>query len=110
MAQATAPVLDSTIAAQSQCGGMSQLAKADFASSSQHVRERLRMAALDAKVDALQRQAVALGAEPISCIEPQVLLGVKIGARRKRGWRSSRPATNCRRCTAIRRTSPTSVA
>jgi hypothetical protein len=42
----------------------SQLAKADFASSSQYVRERQRIAALDAEVDALQRQALALGAEP----------------------------------------------
>jgi hypothetical protein len=59
-----------------------QLAKADFASSSQHVRERQRIAALDAEVDALQRQALALGAEPTGDIPPWVLLGVKIAARR----------------------------
>jgi hypothetical protein len=41
-----------------------QLAKADFAWSSQHVRDGQRIAALDAQVDALQRQALALGAEP----------------------------------------------
>jgi hypothetical protein len=41
-----------------------QLAKADFASSSQHVREGQRIAALDAEFEALQRQALALGAEP----------------------------------------------
>jgi hypothetical protein len=40
-----------------------QLAKADFAFSSQHVRDGQRMAALDAQVDALQQQAVALGAD-----------------------------------------------
>jgi hypothetical protein len=49
----------------------SHLAKADFASSSQHVRERQRIAALDAEVDALQRQALALGAEPTYDIEPR---------------------------------------
>jgi hypothetical protein len=40
-----------------------QLAKADFASSSQHVREGQRIAALDAEIDARQWQALALGAE-----------------------------------------------
>jgi hypothetical protein len=49
---------------------MSAAAKADFASSSQHVRERQRIAALDAEVDALQRQAVALGAEPTADVPP----------------------------------------
>jgi hypothetical protein len=34
------------MAAQSQSGGMSELAKADFASSSQHVREGQRIAML----------------------------------------------------------------
>jgi hypothetical protein len=37
------------------------VSKADFASSSRRVRERQRIAALDAEIDALQRQAVALG-------------------------------------------------
>jgi hypothetical protein len=52
-----------------------QLAKADFASSSQHVREGRRIAELEAKVDALQRQALALGAEPTADVPPWVLLG-----------------------------------
>jgi hypothetical protein len=47
-----------------------QLAKADFASSSQHVREGQRIAALDAEVDALQRQTLALGAEPTADVPP----------------------------------------
>jgi hypothetical protein len=55
-----------------------QLAKADFASSSQHVREGQRIAALDAEIDALQRQALALDAEPTADFAPWVLLGVKI--------------------------------
>jgi hypothetical protein len=41
-----------------------QLAKADFASSSQNVREGQRIAELEAEFEALQRQALALGAEP----------------------------------------------
>jgi hypothetical protein len=48
--------------------------EADFISSSQHVRERQRIAALDAEVDALQRQALALGAQPAADFAPQVLL------------------------------------
>jgi hypothetical protein len=40
--------------------------KADFASSSQHVREGQRVIDLEAEIDALRRQAVALGAEPIA--------------------------------------------
>jgi hypothetical protein len=59
-----------------------QLAKADFASSSQHVREGQRTAELDAEIDALQRQALAPGAEPTADVPPWVLLGVKIAARR----------------------------
>jgi hypothetical protein len=55
-----------------------QLAKADFASSSQHVREGQRIAALDAEIDALQRQALALGAEPSADVPAWVLLGMKI--------------------------------
>jgi hypothetical protein len=38
-----------------------QLAKADLAPSSQHVREGQRIAELEAKFEALQRQALALG-------------------------------------------------
>jgi hypothetical protein len=47
------------------------------------LREGQRIAALDAEVDALQRQAVALGAEPTAEGPPRVLLGVKIAARRE---------------------------
>jgi hypothetical protein len=43
----------------------------DLASSSQYVREGQRIAALDAEVDALQRQALALGAGPTYDIEPR---------------------------------------
>jgi hypothetical protein len=39
-----------------------QLAKADLASSSRHVRQGQRTPALEAEIDALQRQALALGA------------------------------------------------
>jgi hypothetical protein len=55
-----------------------QLAKADFASSSQHGREGERIAELEAEFEALQRQALALGAEPTADYAPWVLLGVKI--------------------------------
>jgi hypothetical protein len=55
-----------------------QLAKADFASSSQHVREGQRIAEPEAEIEALQRQALALGAEPTADFAPWVLLGVKI--------------------------------
>jgi hypothetical protein len=61
-----------------------QLAKADFASSSQHVREGQRIAELEAEFEALQRQALALGAEPTADFAPWVLLRVKIAARRER--------------------------
>jgi hypothetical protein len=64
-----------------------QLAKADFASSSQHAREAQRIAELEAKIDALQRQALALGAEPTAVLSTWVLLGVKIAARRERALR-----------------------
>ena len=66
------------IAAQSQSAACPQLAKADFASSSQHVREGQRIAELEAEIDALQRQATALGAQPTADVPPWVLLGVKI--------------------------------
>jgi hypothetical protein len=55
-----------------------QPAKADFASSSQHVREGQRIAELEAEIDALQRQALALGAEPSADVPAWVLLGMKI--------------------------------
>jgi hypothetical protein len=60
-----------------------QLAKADFASSSQHVREGQRIAELEAEIEALRRQAMALGAEPTADVPPWVLLGVKVAARRE---------------------------
>jgi hypothetical protein len=53
------------------------LAKADFASSSQHVREGQRIAELEAEIDTLQRQALALGAGT-SGLAPAVVLGVRI--------------------------------
>jgi hypothetical protein len=49
-----------------------QLAKADFASPSQHVREGQRIAELEAEIEALQRQALALGAEPTADVPPWV--------------------------------------
>jgi hypothetical protein len=61
-----------------------QLTKAHFASSSQHGREGQRIAELEAEIDALQRQALALGAEPSADVPPWVLLGVKVAARRER--------------------------
>jgi hypothetical protein len=41
-----------TLLPRANAAACSQLAKADFASSSQHVRERQRIAALDAEADA----------------------------------------------------------
>ena len=52
------------IAAQGHPAACPQLAKADLALSSQHVREGQRIAELEAEFEALQRQALALGAEP----------------------------------------------
>jgi hypothetical protein len=49
-----------------------QRAKADLASSSQHVREGQRIAELQAEFEALQRQALALGAEPSADVPPWV--------------------------------------
>jgi hypothetical protein len=66
------------IAARANPAACPQLAKADFASSSQHVREGQRIAELEAEIDVLQRQALALGAEPSADFAPWVLLGVKI--------------------------------
>jgi hypothetical protein len=42
------------------------------------VREGQRIAELEAEIEALQRQALALGAEPSADVPPRVLLGVKI--------------------------------
>ena len=42
------------------------------------VREGQRIAELEAEFEALQRQALALGAEPTADVSPWVLLGVKI--------------------------------
>jgi hypothetical protein len=66
-----------------------QLAKADFASSSQYVREGQRIAELEAEIDMLDRQATALGAERATDVPPWVLLGVKIAARRERALRKA---------------------
>jgi hypothetical protein len=52
------------IAAQGRPAACPQLAKADFASSSQHVREGQSIAELKAEIDALQRQALALARKP----------------------------------------------
>jgi len=41
-----------------------QLAKADFASSLQHVGEGQRIAEVEAKIDALQRQALVIVLSP----------------------------------------------
>jgi hypothetical protein len=73
-----------------------RLAKADFASSSQHVRYGQPIAALDAEVDAPRRQALALGAEPTADFPPWVLLGVKVTARRERA--ASRLRSGLRLC------------
>jgi hypothetical protein len=48
-----------TLLPRAHAAACPQLAKADLALSSLHVRECQRIAALDAKVDALQRQALA---------------------------------------------------
>ncbi len=73
-----------TLLPRANAAACPQLAKADFASSSQHVREGQRIAGREAEIDALQRQALALGAEPSADVPPWVLLGVKITARRER--------------------------
>jgi hypothetical protein len=46
--------------------------------------EGQRIAELEAEIDALQRQALALGAAAIADSPPWVLLRVKIAARRER--------------------------
>jgi hypothetical protein len=46
--------------------------------------EGQRTAELEAEFEALQRQALALGAEPSTDVPPWILLGVKVAARRKR--------------------------
>jgi hypothetical protein len=47
------------------------------------VRECQRIAELEAEVDALQRQALALGEQPTADVPPWLLLGLRIGARRR---------------------------
>jgi hypothetical protein len=71
-----------TLLPRANAAACPQLAKADFASSSQHVREGQRIAALDAEVDA-QGQALALGAEPSADVPPWILSGAKIAARHR---------------------------
>jgi hypothetical protein len=53
--------------------------KQTLSSSSQPVREGQRIAELEAEIDALQRQALALGEQPTADVSPWGLLGVKIG-------------------------------
>jgi hypothetical protein len=53
-----------TLLPRANAAACPQLAKADFASSSQHVREGQCIAALNAAIETLQRQALALGAAP----------------------------------------------
>jgi hypothetical protein len=55
------------IAAQSQCGRHRNMCE-----------EGHRIAELEAEIDALQRQSLALSAEPIADVPARVLLGVKI--------------------------------
>jgi hypothetical protein len=63
-----------------------QLAKADFASSSQHVREGQRIAELDAQIDELERQASHLayaicadgGKQGYGNAPPEAILGVRV--------------------------------
>jgi hypothetical protein len=52
-----------TLLPRANAAACPQLAKADFASSSQHVREGQRIGELEAEIEALQRQAMALGVE-----------------------------------------------
>jgi hypothetical protein len=68
---------------QSQCGGMSAAGEsrlciviATCAGGSAHRRAR-------AEIDALQRQALALDAEPSADVPPWVLLGVRIAASKR---------------------------
>jgi hypothetical protein len=63
---------------------MSAAGESGLASSSQHVREGQRIAELEAEIEALRRQVMALGAEPSTDAPPWVLLGVKVAARRER--------------------------
>jgi len=53
-----------TLLPRANAAACPQPAKADFASSSQYVREGQRIAELEAELKALQRQALALGAAP----------------------------------------------
>jgi hypothetical protein len=50
-----------TLLPRANAAACPQLAKADFASSSQHVREGQRIAELEADIKTLRRQALALG-------------------------------------------------
>jgi hypothetical protein len=59
-----------TLLPRANAAAFPQQAKADFASSSQHVRERQRIAEPEAEIEGLQRQALALGAEPSTDVPP----------------------------------------
>jgi hypothetical protein len=50
-----------TLLPRANAAACPQLAKADLASSSQHVREGQRIAELEADIKTLRRQALALG-------------------------------------------------
>jgi hypothetical protein len=54
--------LITTLLPRANTAACPQLAKADLASSSQHVREGQRIAELEAEFEALQREVMALGA------------------------------------------------
>jgi hypothetical protein len=73
-----------TLLPRANAAACPQPAKADFASSSQHVREGQRIAELEAEIRFCKRQALALGTEPTADVRPWVLLGVKVAARRER--------------------------
>jgi hypothetical protein len=60
-----------------------QLAKADFASSSQHVREGQRVAELETEIEAQQRQALALGAAPSADASPEAILQVRLAEKKR---------------------------
>jgi hypothetical protein len=62
----------STLLPRANPAACPQLAKADVASSSQHVGEGQRIAELEADIKTLRRQALALGEEPTADFAPWV--------------------------------------
>jgi hypothetical protein len=61
-----------TLLPRANAAACPQLAKADFACQRERVREGQRIAALDAEIEALQRQALALDADT-SDLPPRAL-------------------------------------